>query len=370
LDSPYQVTRAADSLDQFTKIASWSFNAQYQEVAFTLLAQGYRNAQPLQSWLVQVRSFMSISDAPVSRLVAVPLQSGQPFRDTQFIIFYRNLSGFSTDVELRYRYNINNENLGFVPLLIAMNYAASPVTFFSNQTLLGTGLPPAASTVRCEIVGDGPTVRTYNITGSPYTWTRPNGLQGLMVECIGAGGGGGGTAITDGTQHASGAGGGGGGYARKVFHASELPATCTLTVGAGGTSAAGAAGQAGGATTFAGTGLTSVVANGGGGGALGTATTATVRANGGLGGGATGGDVVAAGSDGGGAMVLTGQRVASGFGGAASTMSGGARSTVGAGATGRNWGGGGSGASTGPNEAAGQPGGTGANGVIILTEYS
>jgi hypothetical protein len=108
------------------------------------------------------------------------------------------------------------------------------------------------------------------------TWTKPNRLPSdalILVEAWG-GGGGGSSVSTD--------GGGGGGYSSKVVHASDLPASVTVTIGAGG--AVGNPGGNGGNTTFG-----SVLTAGGGGGAQnGT--------GGGAGGGGTGANLVVAGT--------------------------------------------------------------------------
>jgi hypothetical protein len=64
------------------------------------------------------------------------------------------------------------------------------------------------------------------------TYTPPAGVRALEVEVIGAGGGGGG-ADGDGTYAATGAAGGGGGWARTFL--TNLSASYTYAVGAGGT---------------------------------------------------------------------------------------------------------------------------------------
>lgn len=79
-------------------------------------------------------------------------------------------------------------------------------------------------------------IQTFNASG---TWTKPSGCTWVYVEAIGAGAG----AENEPTDTYA-YGGGGGAYADKLFLASSLGATETVTVGAGG------AGGASGSNTF------------------------------------------------------------------------------------------------------------------------
>lgn len=209
-------------------------------------------------------------------------------------------------------------------------------------------------------VGTSPTVRVYagSITGLGGVsvlgnWTKPSNLSYAIIEVVGAGGGGGGTTTaTTGT-----AGGGGGGYARKVVLAANLPVAASILVGMGGPggSVAGATGGTGGTTRFA-----SVVAASGGVGG-------TENGDGGLGGLGESGDFNIRGSSGGGGQA--GANIPGGDGGN-SFYGGGAggqgTSAEGDGANGGLYGGGGGGAfSTGSD----RPGGHGADGIVIITEY-
>lgn len=94
---------------------------------------------------------------------------------------------------------------------------------------------------------------------SSGTWTKPTGATFVMVECWGAGGGGASGWRYDTSFGPQGGGGGGGGaYTVRLFPASALSSTVSVTVGAGGTGAAsittnntsGSDGTAGGNTTF------------------------------------------------------------------------------------------------------------------------
>jgi hypothetical protein len=63
-----------------------------------------------------------------------------------------------------------------------------------------------------------PILRTYTITGSPHTWTKPSGLKYIVVELCGAGAGGSGSGAFSGRIRS----GGGGGYSKKTIAAASL----------------------------------------------------------------------------------------------------------------------------------------------------
>jgi hypothetical protein len=189
--------------------------------------------------------------------------------------------------------------------------------------------------------------------------TGPIGLRAIRVRMVG--GGGGGAGMTD--AESAGGGGGGGGYAESfITDIASLPGSVDVTRGSGGPGGTGKAnGTAGGASSFD----TLVVGNGGGQG-FADNTTAVNQAFPGTGGSGTG-DVVFEGGDGsppppqgqsrlsyGGASHLGGQRATPtplNFGGDS-------------GREGRQYGGGGSGAS---RRAAGSTNGAaGANGIVII----
>jgi hypothetical protein len=212
--------------------------------------------------------------------------------------------------------------------------------------------------------------QTFTSSGS---YTVPASVTSIIVECWGAGGGGG-SSNTNGTARRAGGGGGGGGYSSSTI--AVVPGTVyNIVVGTGGTG--GVAGNGGNGTTST-FNTNTVVANGGNGGGRGSAGSG--GAGGALGTGNnryTGGNgaagVNATGSGGGG-----GGAGSTGNGGNASGTSAGTGSSTnggngGAGVTtsvngnnGNNYGGGGSGGNT---LAAGteRNGGTGANGLVVIT---
>lgn len=92
---------------------------------------------------------------------------------------------------------------------------------------------------------------------SSGTWTKPVSCTFVMVETLGAGGGGGSGGRNSSTAN-GGSAGGGGAYSYRLFKASELSSTESVTIGAGGTGGVaisvddtnGNNGTAGGNTTF------------------------------------------------------------------------------------------------------------------------
>lgn len=188
---------------------------------------------------------------------------------------------------------------GKVRLSLAAADVADPVAAGSNDPRIPTqgendalagggsfGTPSSANKFVTQDYVVQPTVSTFNSSG---TWTKPAGLKFADIEAWGAGGGGG----------ANNAGGGGGGsYAHRRVLASDLGATETVTVGAGGAGGTTTgAGSAGGNTTFGshvtaygggGGGGNSNGSGGGGAGLLGVGTSA-VTITAGTGGGPMGG---------------------------------------------------------------------------------
>ncbi len=215
--------------------------------------------------------------------------------------------------------------------------------------------------------------QSQQVFTSNGTFTVPDYVYSITVQCWGAGGGGGSSNTNNGNPRAGG-GGGGGGYSMSVIPV--IPGTnYNVVVGSGGTGGSGGAGSAGGSSTF---NVTNVVANGGSGGSRGgngnggagaTAGTGTTTYTGGT--GANGANGTGSGGGGGGAG-------STGNGGAASGMTGGTgasqnggnggagRNTTGAGNNGNNYGGGGSGGYALAN-GGDRTGGSGANGYVLIS---
>ena len=76
----------------------------------------------------------------------------------------------------------------------------------------------------------------FNRFTADGTYTIPNGVNMVWIECIGAGGSGGGD-----TGHTTGGAGGGGGgaYSYQVFDAKALSSTLAVVIGAGGSAQTG-----------------------------------------------------------------------------------------------------------------------------------
>jgi hypothetical protein len=190
-----------------------------------------------------------------------------------------------------------------------------------------------------------------------YPW-----LKAVRVLVQGAGGGGRGTAAT---ANEGQAGGAGGGYAEKfITDIAALDSSVTVTVGAGGTTAANADGNNGGNSSAF--GLT-----GDGGGGAGAFRS-------GVGGSSSGGDLNIDGSDGGNAATGSGFAEQDPGDGGASVFAGlsnlvinnlGVNQSL-AGKNGKNYGGGGSGAACRGTSGTARAGGVGAPGIVIVELYA
>jgi len=200
---------------------------------------------------------------------------------------------------------------------------------------------------------------------SGATWTKPAGLDYVIVEVIGGGGAGGGAVATTGADYSAGAGGGGGGYSKKKILAASLGATETVTVGAGGTGVSGGTGNSGGTSSFG----AHCQATGGSGGNASTASAVTSFIGPGDGGIGSSGNINAGGAPG-----LPGVRAQfphGGGGGNTQIGGGGVGQTTAAafnGNAGKAYGGGGSGAANAASQTA-RAGAAGAAGVVIVWEY-
>ena len=212
--------------------------------------------------------------------------------------------------------------------------------------------------------GSGFTVVNVQTFPSTGTYTPTAGMAYCAVQMVGGGGGGGGASIDGGAQSPSGSGGGGGQYAFQVFSAATIGASKAVTIGAGGAGGVGAADGSNGGTTSLGA-LLSVS-----GGVKGQ----YMRTNGPIQEGGDGGQALVGSASyssfggGGGYAINVGGAVVSGAGGSSLLSPGGkARGIAANGVSGGGYGGGGSGGVA----SAGVPatGGTGDNGVVIITEF-
>lgn len=208
-------------------------------------------------------------------------------------------------------------------------------------------------------------VKTTAFTSSG-TFTTDADCLFALVRGVAGGGAGGGARATAAAQSSEGSGGGGGEYAEGFFTASLLGASKTVTIGAGGTGVSAANGNVGGTTSL----VTLMTMIGGSGGLVHGPSGGDFNAGGGVGGtGGTGGFLRIPGSDGFSMAIRGGLRASMPHGGA-SHLSG-IRShdgSDGAGQLGRNYGGGGTGASRGASAAA-AVGGNGAPGILTVIEY-
>ena len=229
------------------------------------------------------------------------------------------------------------------------------------------GVPSISSTLPTAVLNNiSGRLKSFQIftSGSSATYTRPSGVSSILVEVIGGGGGGGGVTATAGSVSSAG-GGGAGGYAR--LYIPSAASTYTYTVGTGG--AGGLAGTnngtAGNTTTFG----ASLQATGGSGGTGTAGSTTFLYVLGGVGGTGSNGDINTGGQAGGVGTVLNVNAGCSGAG--AQTIYGNGGNSLIAAATGQgagNYGAGGGGALTG--SATNRAGGGGANGLIVVWEFS
>lgn len=224
-------------------------------------------------------------------------------------------------------------------------------------------------TLTLPTTGNAGTTVQFTSTG---TWTKPASLVWAIVELQGSGGGGGGAGAAAGGNGATGAGGGAGGWGKKLFLASALASTETVTIGSAGTGGGAGAnnGVNGGVCSFA-TGKAYVLtASAGVGGTGGAASGSYVRAAGGAGGAFTGGDLNVTGDTGEHAFGAGGNPAPYSNGASSAWGAGGVVPTTdGAGGNATGFGAGGAGGIVYAGAGGARAGGNGSAGMCLVTHY-
>lgn len=207
----------------------------------------------------------------------------------------------------------------------------------------------------------------YTVSGT-FTKGSYSGFRALRVRGIGGGGQCGGVAATGVGQSNEGGAGGGAGYSESFLVDASVPASVTVTIGAGGSAgAAGANGQDGGTTLFG----AFLSITGGGGGIAMAATTGNLVAGGGNSGAGSGGNTFnLLGSLGKAGVTVAGFPVRGNVGGSTPFLGGSAisNSSTTPGQVGLVPGAGGGGTRNSPSQAA-QAGAAGANGIVLVDVF-
>jgi hypothetical protein len=237
----------------------------------------------------------------------------------------------------------------------------------------GTGASTAAN-ARINLLGSSYSLANivYLTSGTNATYEPVPGTRAIYAEVVGGGGGGGGVdGQGSGTTGIAGAGAGGGYSAVLV---TDLNQSFKYTVGSGGSGGAAGdnVGSAGGTSFFYGgesgnTVLAQATGGGGGTGATAAVTQGTGRAQGGVG---SVGSLNLRGGAAAWGRVLTGLWATIPVPGSAPFFGGGLAGALNVtGPSGTNYGEGGAGAAVGPTTSDNYAGGSGANGVIRITEF-
>ncbi|WP_143220679.1 MULTISPECIES: hypothetical protein [unclassified Achromobacter] len=207
-------------------------------------------------------------------------------------------------------------------------------------------------------------IRTFTANG---TYTPTAGTKSIIVEVVGGGGAGAGAIATTASTSSGGGSGGSGAYAKARFTSGF--SGVAITIGAGGTAAAGAPGGAGGTTSFG----ALVTCPGGRGGSIGTQISSgstNISGAGGLNSTApSGGNILATPGISGQACLISAAGSFIGAGGSNPIGSGGQGYSAPGSATAGTNGGGGSGGLNGVSSAA-TPGGAGGAGLVVVFEFS
>jgi microcystin-dependent protein len=257
---------------------------------------------------------------------------------------------------------INMLDLGFNAFINDNTMATATATNVASAESIKSYVDSVAGAVG----GGLRSIQTFTSSG---TWTKPVGIDLIVVECIGAGGGGAGCNSAT-SQVATGGGGGAGGYGFSLIDVSGISSE-TVTIGAGGSG--GAAGTNPGATGGTSSFGAHISCTGGEGG-ISAAAAATDRvASGGSGGSSSSADLNVNGDAGSPGVAPLGG-VTGGNGANSKYGAGGkgdARNATGSGvgSPGLGNGSGGGGASS-INTTTDRAGGDGTDGICIVYEYS
>lgn len=239
------------------------------------------------------------------------------------------------------------------PVGSLINFQAQNFNSANNGLFVvtGAGSNYVEVTNASGVVESNKTIGTgYVVKSGTSTWTKPTGLKYVTVELVG-GGGDGGNGYDDGTSGGSGGGGGAGGYSKKLIQASSLSSSEYYIVG-----------DANRLSAFG----SHLYATGGSDGG----NYQTDDGFGGLGGSGFNGDINIVGGDGSPGIETSTTNVMSGGNGGQSQLGGSARGANTSASAGDNGNLYGSGAGGGAGGGAGASnGGTGAQGIVILTEY-
>jgi hypothetical protein len=257
----------------------------------------------------------------------------------------------------------------------AATTATYPSTTTANQLLYSSatntigGLTSGNSLLAATNSSGTLAMRAFSVHRQVFTstgtYTPSTGMLYCDIICIGGGAAGGGAPATTGSQFSGGGGGGAGEYAQGIFSASTIGASQSITIGTGGTGNSGATGGNGGSTSVG-----SLISSNGGSGGVSAAATTAISISGGAGGtGGTGGDFRTPGNIGGpGWGSVAGGSGNGGIGGNGQYGSGGQFFVNAVGGAGAGYGSGGGGSFNGASQSA-RAGGTGASGIVLVTEY-
>lgn len=161
----YKTSWANDTNGDYTKVASWTFNAQYQDVSFTLHCQGSLLSTAHPAYIVYVRSWIWASGTPGAAVYVTQTGGSSTATDGQFVVVFTSVAGYDVTAELYYKYTNNYEGMYFSPLMEYKNCAS--LAFYTNQTY-SASLP--AGTQVAGVFGIGRTGAGHLLPGADSTY--------------------------------------------------------------------------------------------------------------------------------------------------------------------------------------------------------